>query len=343
MGRPARARARQPVGCTRVRARCARQRHRRPPGVARLVLHARGARHRRATIRRARARRGVGRRLVRSAARGAGHPLLPRDRRARPRRRDRDRRARARARSNRDRHAASRAGAGDARACGRGCGRHRARRHIGGAGTCDARRRRDHWTSQWPASSVRTSRQPWGTPPRSRPWRRTHTATPRRSGSTHSGSWRCCSMPGSPSDRTTATPQRTHTVAHSISRATQASRTTPLSPCPDLLHAPSRAETCAAPKSSSGARSQRPRELVRSGPPPMRASSSAASSRRPATPRPPRSCTGTSSSGRARPRRHGPRESLFLALAEDPVAAAQPDWRNLGDGRAVTAAAVAPV
>ena len=40
-------------------------------------------------------------------------------------------------------------------------------------------------------------------------------------------------------------------------------------------------------------------ERVRTGPPPMRASSSAASSPRPATPRPPRSCTGTSSSGRS--------------------------------------------
>ena len=44
-----------------------------------------------------------------------------------------------------------------------------------------------------------------------------------------------------------------------------------------------------------------------------------------------------------RPRRHGPRESLFLALAEDPVAAATAGLADLGDGRAVTAAAVAPV
>jgi predicted ATPase len=44
-----------------------------------------------------------------------------------------------------------------------------------------------------------------------------------------------------------------------------------------------------------------------------------------------------------RPRRHGPRESLFLALAEDPVAAASSGLADLGDARAVTAAAVAPV
>jgi tetratricopeptide (TPR) repeat protein len=42
------------------------------------------------------------------------------------------------------------------------------------------------------------------------------------------------------------------------------------------------------------------------------------------------------------PRPHGPRESLFLALAEDPAAAAAAGLASLGDGRAVTAAAVAP-
>ena len=44
-----------------------------------------------------------------------------------------------------------------------------------------------------------------------------------------------------------------------------------------------------------------------------------------------------------RPRRHGPRESLFLALAEDPAAAASAGLADLGDAHAVTAAAVAPV
>jgi tetratricopeptide (TPR) repeat protein len=43
-----------------------------------------------------------------------------------------------------------------------------------------------------------------------------------------------------------------------------------------------------------------------------------------------------------RPRRHGPRESLFLALAEDPAAAASAGLSDLGDARPVTAAAVAP-
>jgi tetratricopeptide (TPR) repeat protein len=43
------------------------------------------------------------------------------------------------------------------------------------------------------------------------------------------------------------------------------------------------------------------------------------------------------------PRRHGPRESLFLALAEDPAAAASTGLANLGEGRPVTAAAVTPV
>jgi tetratricopeptide (TPR) repeat protein len=43
------------------------------------------------------------------------------------------------------------------------------------------------------------------------------------------------------------------------------------------------------------------------------------------------------------PRPHGPRESLFVALAEDPAAAAAAGLAGLGDGRAVTAAAtVAP-
>ena len=42
------------------------------------------------------------------------------------------------------------------------------------------------------------------------------------------------------------------------------------------------------------------------------------------------------------PRRHGPRESLFLALAEDPAAAASAGLADLADARPVTAAAVAP-
>jgi predicted ATPase/DNA-binding SARP family transcriptional activator len=44
-----------------------------------------------------------------------------------------------------------------------------------------------------------------------------------------------------------------------------------------------------------------------------------------------------------RPRLHGPRESLFLALAEDPAAAASAGLADLGDARPVTAAAVAPM
>jgi tetratricopeptide (TPR) repeat protein len=43
-----------------------------------------------------------------------------------------------------------------------------------------------------------------------------------------------------------------------------------------------------------------------------------------------------------RPRQHGPRESLFLALAEDPGAAAAAELAALGDARAVTTVAVAP-
>ena len=44
-----------------------------------------------------------------------------------------------------------------------------------------------------------------------------------------------------------------------------------------------------------------------------------------------------------RPRRHGPRESLFLALAEDPAAAASAGLAALGDARPLTAAAVEPI
>ena len=43
-----------------------------------------------------------------------------------------------------------------------------------------------------------------------------------------------------------------------------------------------------------------------------------------------------------RPRRHGPRESLFVALAEDPAAAASAALADLGDARALTAAVAAP-
>ena len=42
------------------------------------------------------------------------------------------------------------------------------------------------------------------------------------------------------------------------------------------------------------------------------------------------------------PRRHGPRESLFVALAEDPGAAASAGLAALGDGHAATAAVVGP-
>jgi tetratricopeptide (TPR) repeat protein len=42
------------------------------------------------------------------------------------------------------------------------------------------------------------------------------------------------------------------------------------------------------------------------------------------------------------PRPHGPRESLFVALAEEPAAAATAGLADLGAARAVTAAAVAP-
>jgi predicted ATPase len=42
------------------------------------------------------------------------------------------------------------------------------------------------------------------------------------------------------------------------------------------------------------------------------------------------------------PRRHGPRESLFVALAEDPGAAASAGLAALGDGRAATAAVAEP-
>jgi predicted ATPase/DNA-binding SARP family transcriptional activator len=44
-----------------------------------------------------------------------------------------------------------------------------------------------------------------------------------------------------------------------------------------------------------------------------------------------------------RPRRHGPRESLFLALAEDPASAASAGLADLGDARPVTAAAATPM
>ena len=43
-----------------------------------------------------------------------------------------------------------------------------------------------------------------------------------------------------------------------------------------------------------------------------------------------------------RPRQHGPRESLFLALAGDPAATASAALADLGDARAITAVAVAP-
>ena len=124
--------------------------------------------------------------------------------------------------------------------------------------------------------------------------------------------------------------------------STQASRTTPRSPCPGSLRAPSRAETCATPKSSHGARSQPPRQRVRPGPPPMRASSSA------------RILAAAGDTDTAAklyrnvlawsklPRQHGPRESLFIALAEDPAAAASAGLAALGDAPRSDGAAAAP-
>jgi hypothetical protein len=43
-----------------------------------------------------------------------------------------------------------------------------------------------------------------------------------------------------------------------------------------------------------------------------------------------------------RPRRHGPHESLFLALVENPAAAASAGLADFGEARALTAAAAAP-
>ena len=181
----------------------------------------------------------------RQLGRTAWRSLLSRDRRARPRRRDRDRRARARNRIDPVGRAASRSRAGDARACGRPCRRRRARR-IGRAGACHVKAGPDHWAFAV-ASLLRAHiAAAVGDASRSRPWRRTRTATPRRSGSTPSASRRRCSMRGSPSGRTTARPPRTRTVAHSSSRVAQASRTASRSPCPtrflrlargDLRHA----------------------------------------------------------------------------------------------------------
>ena len=180
------------------------------------------------------------------------------------------------------------------------------------------------------------------TPPRSRPWRRTRTATPRRSGSTHSASRRCCSRRGSPSGGTTATPPRTRTVAHSISRATQASRITSLSPCPGSLHAPSRAETCATPKSCSGAPSQPPRSACGLGRRPCarRARSHPRRKRRhrhrrEAVPERPRVVEAAAPARAAR-------EPLPRA-GRDPAAAASAGLADLGDVRPATAAAAAPV
>ena len=85
----ARARARQPLGRARVRARCTGLGHRDPTGRARLVLHARGARLRGTSLRRARARLRVRGCSGRAPTRAGGVPLLPRDGRARPRRGDR--------------------------------------------------------------------------------------------------------------------------------------------------------------------------------------------------------------------------------------------------------------
>ena len=150
-------------------------------------------------------------------------------------------------------------------------------------------------------------------------------------------------MPGSPSDGTTATPQRTRTVAHSSSQGERRLRTTtPRSRCPGSRHAPSRAETCA-----------RAEELERRALATAEAARAAwaAAHARVELGRILAAAGDTDTAARLYrnvlawselPRQHGPRESLFVALAEDPGAAAAAGLADLGDGRAATAAVVAP-
>ena len=107
---------------------------------------------------------------------------------------------------------------------------------------------------------------------------------------------------------------------------------------PDSAGTRSRAETCARPKSSSAGRSPPRRRHGRRGPRRTRASGWPASWPPPETPTPPRRCTATCSSGPTSPRPHGARESLFLALAEDPGAAARAGLDDLGQPHRETAA-----
>ena len=207
---------------------------------------------------------------------------------------------------------------------------------IGRAGACHARgRRRPLGVRSRPASSVRTSRQPWGTSPRSPPWRRTRTVTPKRSGSTHSASRRCCSMRGSPSDRTTATPPRTRTVAHSISRANAGF-------ADHVAFALSGLASCALASGDL----RRAEELERRALATAEAARAAwaAAHARVGLGRILAAAGDTETAARLyrnvlewskRPRQHGPRESLFLALAEDPARGCCGRTGRLGDARAV--------
>ena len=180
------------------------------------------------------------------------------------------------------------------------------------------------------------------TSPRSPPWRRRRTATPRRSGSTRS------SVPATlleawvaerRNDRDAAADayRRALDVASRAGFADHAR----FRPVRARLHALSRAEICATPRSSSDARSHgrgsahgawaAAHARVELALHPRRGGR-----RRDAR----RSCTENVVEWSKRPRPHGPRETLFLALAEVPAAAARAGLDDLGQPRGETAAAV---
>ena len=210
-------------------------------------------------------------------------------------------------------------------------GDRRAGRRAGGEGA-RAPRSRPGTTgaSRRSASCGPRSPLPPETCPQSPPWRRRRTVTPKRSGSTRFRSPRCCSRPGSPSGGARGAPRRRRISARSRSRVRagfadhaafalaglgwNAYASGDLRKAEELeRQALAAAEAARSPWTAAHARVRLARVLAAAGD----ADTAEALYR-------------DVLEWSDKPRPHGARESLFLALAEDPGTAARAGLDDLG-------------
>ena len=206
-----------------------------------------------------------------------------------------------------------------------------ARRRVGdvrgGVQTTGASRR--------PTSSARSGRRKPATSLRSPRWRRRPAVTPTRSATTRFAYRRCCWRRGARSNDANARPRSMPTGARSSSPGASGSATTLRSRSPASGRTRSRDGDLARGRGAPAAgASPLPRPPRRPAWPPMRASSSAGSPRRPATRTRPSGCTARSSSGRrrsARTRLARACSSRSPAVRPRGAARARGDRRDRGD------------